>query len=645
MPGEVVRACLCCDSAPPNVDFLRVSQGLVYQRGFPALMNFGPPAGRYILSGWTGVTTALAAHPRDNLGVLRAIDYTEGLLAWHKTNQRVRRRSGADGATVATYNIPETTPGDVAWTSAIPPAGPWALAGADGDSINTYIATAFWRNGVHDFAAGDIVYRCTPNALETDDDWQYEPYLCTHAIVSAGDPAFDPAHFTSLITGAGHATDVLPAENELWGQVALGQFITSAVAAVVAEAGHAIPVGTGHRRVLTTFAFSEPPEAPEQFTEPISLVRPLAAAEPRLNNPQTCRIGPVPRYLSMRQSTELTGDNVTNGGGAQTFTLAADSIPQFSQVDVQQEFTGIDQVFGAPSLPAIGAIVATYTRDYDVNGTLYAVSGGGYPGGGLTNNGNPPTFHAGDRYKIVDVFHNFDTSVNHSEEHTYTVLVPEITADLPAGYEGAPVFSAEPRAARLSYPVLPQITAVAGTAPVADRFNNPDTNPYLTIVRGIRFRSLVMGEASNVFTWDLLLVPYTLRASDAAGAVLARNDKIIKATLTQRITLSDLDTQATALARMTTQITESVGAPALPSAGSFYNISGPHGFFTGEGFGIRRVLRFFMAGPQTASLRNYFCNVLLGCVNIPVPAAGLLYNIADSAEQEARQVTTRRACA
>lgn len=626
MAGEVVRECVCCGDNPPpphDVDFLRVVFGQVYQRGFPPLMAFGPqPAGRYIAPGWTGVTSNMSAYPRDNLGELRAVEYTDGLLAWHKTGQRVKLRSGANGATVAIYWIPETVPGNVVWSNAIPGDAPWVAAPVAGsDPVNTYIVQGFWRN-LRNFVAGDLVYRCTPNALETDDDWSYEPFICNEGVVGAGDPATD-AHFTSLLTGLGRDADQFPEVNEFWGQIPLTKFFQSFAPGVTVAPGEMIP---GPLRALHAHTFADPAEHDAASFEPISLTRPLAPAESRVPAPGGCRVGPLSRSLNMRQRSELTGDAVANGVGEQSFGIQPDSVQQVSYVEISQSFTALDEVFAVPALPAIGGIVATYTRHFDFLGTLYDYSGGSFTAN--VSNGDPPTFKAGDRYRQVEVYHNFDGSVNHTDERTLVVLIPEITADEPLAFNGIPEFSVEMHRGRLSYPNLP---ALGGG--------------NFTVVRGIRLRSVTLGAGDNTFTWDLLICPYALISKAPAGNVLANYDKLAKVTLTQRITLSTPDTAAAAVQRMHTEVRESIGTPTLPSAGSFYEIGGPLGFFTGEGFNLQRVLEFFMAGPQTASLRNYYCRILQGCVNINVPPAGLAYNIPDAGEEEAHQVTLRRPCA
>lgn len=150
-----------------------------------------PIAGRYIMPGWTGLIpgVSIVNVPWSNAALLQRFNLDHP-LDYHPTGSVVRRRDseGTFAIYTATQNLATAPPGN-GWT-----------AGGGPEFLNTYIVNGFWRGGNRTFTAGQLVYRCRPDAQETNDDWAIEVFEANANMNNAGDPAGD-SRFTRYLTG------------------------------------------------------------------------------------------------------------------------------------------------------------------------------------------------------------------------------------------------------------------------------------------------------------------------------------------------------------------------------------------------------------------------------------------------------------
>jgi hypothetical protein len=171
------------------------------RRGFGRLISY-EVAGRFIRPGWTGVSPDVGPTPGfpyyfPSYGTPPQVAAAAGVTlppAYHEAGQVVLVRTAENVATAYTanasgYGYPgQSGAGVISWTA----------GGSAGAAVNTWVSVGFWKGGVSSFDVGDLVYECTPSADESEDDFAIDLYVCTAAVVNAGRPSADGAHFRSI---------------------------------------------------------------------------------------------------------------------------------------------------------------------------------------------------------------------------------------------------------------------------------------------------------------------------------------------------------------------------------------------------------------------------------------------------------------
>jgi hypothetical protein len=623
----------CCCEPPSGPTMVRTHTHIYRQQGFPPLIEtLDVVSGRYIAPGWTGVSPQFAAGPHFGLSDWRIIDAIPDsddiALMWHYGGEVVRRRSGADGGTLQYYIHPAAVhaghqePDRRAVTTLPGTFGPdpfdpdWVLTAAAA-FVNTYIVNGFWRGGTANFTRGQLIYRCTPDAQETNDDWAITPYLCIADVIAAGDPATDQVHFANLIDG-GQGDQIF--QNQLQEPLLRDNFAP-------------IPAGyiNGGRRALRDLGLSEPIDSSNVETFNVNRPQFTGLPEPVGAN---CQPPPRERWLSLEHRTELNGSEFSAPAKVTTCGIATE--PPNVAGTLAQAFTPMDDIFPAPAAPAVGGVVTAYTADF-VGSTLT------FSGGSFTANASnfaPALLLAGQKISIRRIVRNVPAGPIISDVTTeYVTVQPRTYAEpypvwnagagqytdyaIPVGHFANNITSFEvvPRTGRLAYPAVPGL------------FNDgPDdvTNPYATIVRAIRLTAAEFTKTQAQFSWRILISPYALRAK--AGAVVTdHRERLYSMELIQRVRLEAPDTLAAAAGRTPITVEAWRTVTRQPAGNATIQCGGGGGPGTSPGIGGTSVRitwdELQLHGPQTARLQTRLCSGVSVCQNIAVGSGGRVYTM------------------
>jgi len=644
----VVRGCACCGDGgtTPTETEIVTFIGTAIQWGWPQLATLGPVAGRYIAPGWTGVAPGSAGHGNDWYEV-KAASMSDLLLRWHVWGDVVRRVSN-NGATVQYYSYPDpATPASRArndrgamlvYPGQAVGGNPWTLTG-EAAYTNSWVAEGFWRQLNTHFDEGDLVYRCIPDALEANDDWHFEPFLCIADIDNPGDPANDPAHFRSLLTGVTDAQII----NKLF---------TPAIGVDLVLAGQCTLYNDGWARALVDFLRSANPTFNSAVAERFNDGR---IAHPSVAPPLVDCFPTESRFLSMSHATSFGSLSATSVYTVNEVTGAIDMV-----------FAPMDK-FTAPTAPSVGSIVREYVQEWWYSGAQYVPQG--WTGGSYTavpnpvlgqpgrseSDGTQPITQAGEIIKLITRYVAgwngsglFPGPLDGTEEETLVTCVVPSTYAEPVqssenvGFNGGTdrystefaYFEAVAYNARLAYPAVP----VPGT----------------DAVRTARLAAFSSEAASAQAQWQTWASSYRLLARRGDNAIIRQTDALEPITLSQDVTMSAENSAASTINRIEftahitngqprplptqpVQVNPDAHATSVASVGQMTTQQGP--FFT------QQWCNCFFAGPRSGSQRRRACDAITDhCSNLTIPSTGLRITLGIQAWGASESIFQWRRC-
>ena len=625
-----VRDCRCCG---PNITqtVVRGLQGQVFQNGCTGFFTHSAFRDHFIMgagvvSGWTGVMPTRAwIDPF----TARAYGLREQ-MAIHKTGEVIRHVNFLTGVT--TYYRVKAIPGNplnVTYTTAVPPGAAWEVV-APTSYVRTYYTNApnsgggFFRNGTTQFALGDLIAYCVPNADESDDLWHiHDVGLC----IQAGSQS--TALFINILSnsgqyavggGAQHGTGNYPglwAQKHTYAQVA----IVSGDTFVPARAGEPLPATinpgqlvanvTGAWWVCVESTSTANPFTPQNFA-PFNIMRPLSEIRQAIFDFGPCRPVPViPRYLEHSIFTSIDSEE---GSAEDRGSFSIPILPR--NAAPTGRYPAIDKPITAPSAPTVGGVVRTYYVEL-IPFTPPRVTGGSWHIDGDGHNysdGTDQITLAGQKVEVTT-----DDGVNPPVTTTYVCVVPR-TAFEPAGVasnghfveETGPVtFQMVQRSQRVAYPELPR------------NYNEAPytiTDEAMTLISASRLQSLSFGETSQSFNWDIWIAKGTLRAF-RNGVNVRNTDWLVNAIVVQELAASDENTEDRTLANLTMNPFVVVNPNGVTWG---YQMGGSSAFLEGVNFTKTIITSIDIVGPQTASQRHRYCFGTQFCNTINVPAGGMI---------------------